>query len=224
MSGFEQLLAGIGLLIGFLVFAACATFLLLIVASVPVSIWRFLRTTWLALQIRRAPLLTIEEIEAGSHGRIVGRIAAIGNPLQAPLSGRECAYYKVVVEVWLGDIYSTYWKILEEEKSEDFVLQDPTGRILVDMSEARVLAAEDASYRSGRFHDAAPNLEAFLTRHGHKSTGFLGFNKSLRYRESILGYDEPIAAVGTAQTRNDGLAFGATKKTPVRVSDSAGVG
>jgi len=44
--------------------------------------------------------------------------------------------------------------------------------------------------------DATDNLERYLNKKGEKSEGFLGLNKTLRYKEGVLERGEKIAVFG----------------------------
>ena len=48
----------------------------------------------------------------------------------------------------------------------DFVLDDGTGRAIVEAEDAQVSVVMDAHFRSGAFNDATPQLESFLAKHG----------------------------------------------------------
>jgi len=121
----------------------------------------------------------------------------------SPLSGRRCAQYRVVVEEYRSDGESGSWHtIIEDEKSQNILLKDETGEVLVRMSGAQVAVTNDAHYRSGTFNDATPLLESFLAKHGYQSTGWF-FNKSLRYEEGLLEEGEEVAICGMGRWENN---------------------
>ena len=78
----------------------------------------------------------------------------------------------------------------------DFVLDDGTGPAIVEVEDAQISVVMDARFRSGAFNDATPQLESFLAKHGWKSTGLFGFNKSLRYAEGVLEEGESVTVFG----------------------------
>src|SRR5262249_46536418 len=124
-------------------------------------------------------------------------------PLVAPLSGRPCACYEVVVEELHGGGKHRRWrKVIHELVACDFVLRDQTGKAVVRGSGAQLLVHQDANFRSGFFNDSMPHLDAFLARHGRSSRGWI-FNKRIRYNEGVLEANEPVVAYGYARWEPD---------------------
>jgi hypothetical protein len=78
-------------------------------------------------RIRSARRWTIAELPESTLGRIVGRVRAIGELLHSPLTGRPCVGFvaEVYSEFSLGGIY-------REARSVPFVIEDESGRALVD--------------------------------------------------------------------------------------------
>ena len=129
--------------------------------------------------------------------KVVGRVEIVGEPLIAPLSGRKCAYYHVLVEEKQSHGKSSHWHtLIEEEITTKFILSEKTGTALIDTSHVKSYLVQDAHYESGFLQDAHNHLEHYLIKHGHASTGLLGFNKTIRYKEGILEEQEPVAVTG----------------------------
>ncbi len=76
----------------------------------------------------------IREVPDGWTGWVRGRL--IGEaPMIAPLSQRPCAYYKVVVE----KVHLLNWeRIAYEARGQSFLIEDDSGRALVDPEPALV--------------------------------------------------------------------------------------
>lgn len=193
--------------------------------------------------LRSVPRVSVSDATEGSLVRIVGTLRAGPRTLEAPLSGRLCACFRVEVDVRVSTGKSSSWRnIIREEDGADFVVEDPSGRALVKGGTVETAIVLDQHLKSGTFDDATPELEAYLARHGHKSTDFLGFNKAIRYREGVLEPGETVAVLGRARWEDDpepgavqpssgGYRESARKKRlvlepgelgPVRVSDDAG--
>lgn len=152
-------------------------------------------------RLKRAPLRTTAEFPENTVGTVQGTLRYLEDaPLVAPLSGRPCAYYEVVVEESRGK--SELREIIRESEGRDFLLEDAHGRARVHMHGYEVLVVEDVHLRSGLFQNATPELERFLARHRETSTGWL-FNKTLRYREGILEAGETVAVCGTGTREVD---------------------
>ncbi len=144
--------------------------------------------------LRGARHVSIAEAPEGAVVRLQGRVMA-GETLESPLIGRRCVYYLVLVEERVSSGKSSSWRVrIRESRGVPFVIDDGTGRALVDPSGARVDVDLDITQRSGTFDDPTPTELAFLERHGMKSTGWL-LNKSLRYREGVFEVGEAIAVM-----------------------------
>ena len=146
-------------------------------------------------ELRNAPRVAIGDLEEGRSGRLVGQVGE-GATLQAPLTGRSCVFYEATVEQYRSNGKSGSWRqVARELRCVPFVLDDGSGRAIVDPSGARVAVDIDMTTRSGTFDDPTPVEEQFLARHGLRAAGWV-FNKSLRYREGVIEIGETIAVMG----------------------------
>ena len=174
-------------------------------------------------RLKKAQKLSIQEFPEGAIGKIVGQITSIKEPLVSPLSLRQCVHYHVVVKEPRTDSRgrSTLSTIIDEEYSQDFILDDGTGKARVRMiTGERILAPgpgrvfkrlpdpevyvhKDRHFSSGTFNNAKEQLERLLANHERSSTNFLGFNKSIRYEEGILEAGEEVAVYGVGRWVDD---------------------
>jgi hypothetical protein len=153
--------------------------------------------------LRNMPVTPIGRLADDTLGRVVGRAQGEGNVLNGPLTGRPCVYYIAVVEQQHSTGRSSYWKtLIREVRATQFRLVDDTGYAIVDPSHAQVLLDFDGNSSSGTFDKANPIEEAFLTRHGHQSKGWM-FNKTLRYREAMIEIGEAITILGSGVREPD---------------------
>src|SRR2546421_584057 len=147
--------------------------------------------------LRKLPRIQVENLDHGQVARVVGEIEPGEQMLQAPLSGRACVFYEVVVEEWKQHGKHGSWReVIRESQAIGFSLHDGSGRAHVAMRGARLSVIKDATFKSGTFNSASPVLETFLARHGKTSTGFFGFNKSIRYQEGVLVANARVAIAG----------------------------
>lgn len=177
-------------------------------------------------KIRKAELVQIAKYPHGGLKRIVGKLSMDREPLVAPLTGRPCAAYEVVVEERRSSGKSSSWHTLVREvELLPFILDDGTGRAFVDPTGAKLAITSDERSQSGTFDDATEREEAFLARHGQSSEGWV-FNRSLRYREGVLEIGEDVAVLGRgalsfddrpAQSPHDGGYRQGGQATKVRV-------
>lgn len=212
-----------------------AIIVIAVVAGLIVVAVMFSKKAIIRRALKNAPYKRIHEVQNGEKARVVGRIVYAGQVLHSPLSKRHCvAYHVEVQELRRSGKHNTWVTVINEEKRGDIVIHDGMGNALVDSASVQTLMVQDANFNSGTFNDASPELEEYLRMHGRQSTGFLGFNKSLRYREGILEQNELVAAVGvgtwgSARAKNLNLPndrllmIGPDEKGKLYVTDDPGL-
>lgn len=174
-------------------------------------VWYFSETQRFRRLLRKTPRVAIRDLQEGEPVRIVGTVQPL-EEVEAPISGRPCAYYEVVVEEKVGGKHK-YWRQRARETSGvAFAVDDGTGAAYVDPSAARVVLSFDHSTRSGTFDDANERETSFLARHGVSPTGWI-FNKALRYKEGVLEAGETIAVLGVPAR----MASGDASSSPFHV-------
>jgi len=182
-------------------------------------------------KLKKAIVKRISDFVSGDIAKVVGKVEYIGEPLIAPLSGRRCAYYYVLVEQQVSTGKSSHWNtIIEEEVGGKFVIRDGRHCAHIDSTNVKSVLVEDRQYKSGYGHDATAELERYLNAHGQKSEGTFGWNKTIRYKEGVLEEGELIAAMGRGEWKNADqgqlpdnydrvLAITSTETEPVYLSD-----
>ena len=154
-------------------------------------------------KLKRATYRRFTEIRRGEVAKLVGTVQFIDEPLKAPLSGRRCAYYHVLVEQRVSSGKSSHWKtIIEEEASSKFVLREGSRYAFIRSEKIKSYIVDDVKYKSGLWEDASRPLERYLNSHRIKSITSLGFNKTIRYREGVLEENEEVAVLGTGEWHN----------------------
>jgi len=186
-------------------------------------------------KLKKAPARKIMNFVNGETARITGRVELTGEPLTAPLSGRRCAYFHVLVEQQVSTGKGAHWqKYIEEEVAGRFGIRDGKHCATIDCSQVKSYIVGDRKYSSGFMHDAEENLRRYLARHSKGSTNVLGWNKTLRYREGIIEEGETIAVLGKGEwVRADQgqwsddygkvLMIRPSKGTPVYLTDDPSV-
>ncbi|MES2485500.1 MAG: hypothetical protein V4581_06070, partial [Bacteroidota bacterium] len=148
-------------------------------------------------KLKKAKLKRVHEFKSGQTAKIIGRVESTGKVLVAPLSGRKCVYYYVLVEKKVSSGKSSRWDtLIEDEDETGFVLRDGNKYAYIEDRNLKSYVVDDAHYKSGFMNDATHDLEAYLNKHGHNSENYFGFNTTLRYREAVLELDEAVAAFG----------------------------
>ncbi len=183
--------------------AAIGILMLLVFGAVAFAMWWYSEAQVTLRALRGTPPVAIAQFAAGGVHKIVGRISVADGMLEAPLSGRMCAVYEVVVEERRSSGKSTHWStIIHHVEAVPFLVTDSTGTAQVLPEHAELKITRDAHSRSGTFDDASPREERFLAAHGERSEGWV-FNRGLRYREGVLEVGETVAVRGAGVPVDD---------------------
>lgn len=151
-------------------------------------------------KLKKATVRRISNFVDGETARITGKVEFTGKPLTAPLSGRPCAYFYVLIEQQVSTGKGAHWqKYIEEEVAGKFGIRDGKHCAIVDCNKVKSYIVQDRKYSSGFMHDAPENLERYLSRYGKDSTNMLGWNRTLRYREGIIEEGETISVLGKGE-------------------------
>jgi hypothetical protein len=180
-----------------------AIVIILVIAAIIFLAWFLGEKTTVLRNIRKHQPQSISSFRDGAVSRVQGKIVFHGQTLRAPLSKRECAYYRVIVEEYRSSGKSGHWhKVIDDVKAVTVLIHDGSGYALINATSAKSFVAADASYKSGTFNDASADLEEYLKQHSRKSTGLFGLNKSMRYNEGILNANELIHVAGKGVWRD----------------------
>lgn len=174
----------------FLIFVALVAVIGLIYAQ-------FSRAAVVIRALRKMNAKRIADFGEDEVARVVGKVVFAGEVIVAPLSKRKCVYYHVQVEELRSSGKNSSWHtVIEEEIKGDLIIFDGSHYAIIDTESIKSYLVPDERYTSGTFDDATPGLEDFLQRHKYKSTNFLGFNRTLQYREGVLEKNELFTVVG----------------------------
>lgn len=157
--------------------------------------------------LQQSPLCSLDSAQEGEVIKVVGTLRDVEDPLEAPLSGRRCAYYEILVEQrpelrfeprgFESDrdrVKSERWVV---RVGRDFELDDGSGKpALVRMERATVRITYDRHYRSGGFDTPTPAMRQLLNRHLHIGGQGLSLQSNIRYSEGILEVGERVAVRG----------------------------
>jgi hypothetical protein len=167
---------------------------------------------------RRRPATALRDVVVGARVKIIGRIAGVQQLLEAPLTLRKCAGYRIELQT-LDERAPTF---IADERTQDFIVCDDHGeQVLVRASVARVVYIRDVELQTGRAQPPAP-LEAFLARHGR--TSYAPSGRPLRYlaREAVLTLGDQVSVVGRAQrTLDPGGSHHSYREPPMRLEITA---
>jgi hypothetical protein len=176
------------------------TVFIIVFGSIFLLAWLFSKKARIRRRLKKFPFKYISDFVNGESAKITGMVEFVDVPLTSPLSGRTCAWYYVLVEQRVSSGRSSHWKkIIEEEVPGRFVVRDGNRCALVDERKVKSYIVQDKQFRSGFMNDATGTLEAYLNKHGIKSEGLFGLNKSIRYKEGVLEEGERISVFGKGE-------------------------
>lgn len=122
-----------------------------------------------------------------------------GKILKSPFSNTDCVYCKYTIEEYRSSGKSHYWAVVNSgEYGTYFFLRDDTGVVLVNPTGAEVDIPMDFEYDSSLGKDPPEQVKQFLRSNGLSFEGFLGINKTMRYREYLIVPREKLYVMGTA--------------------------
>ncbi len=157
----------------------------------------FSRQAIIKRKLKKANTKRIADFKNGEIAKIVGIVEFVDPPLIAPLSGRECSHYHILIEQNVG---KNSWKtLIEKEVSNKFVIRDENSCAFISNSNLKSFVVQDREYASGFQNDATMKLKNYLKLHGHDSEGILGFNKTIRYKEGVLERAETVSVYGKGE-------------------------
>jgi hypothetical protein len=138
----------------------------------------------------------IAKLPDGEQGRLVGTARELHHPLTAPLSGRACLYYVVLVK---PGARSGARELVTERRGVMFAFEDASGRATIDPAHASVALAFDHREEVRSPDALSPAQRALLLRHDHRIDGAI----QLRFVEAVLSIGERITVVGAGLRRPD---------------------
>lgn len=155
-----------------------------------------------ALRMRRlmtgTPTTKIEDITGGLT-ELSGRVPDNADILEAPISGQECAYYRIKIEQYRSQKDSGGWhQVLEASAPDWMTIDDGTGIAAICLADATFELGRDIRSESGGYSGAPEKIrERLSSKYGFDTKGWV-FNKRLRYTEFRLSSGDMLYAIGEA--------------------------
>jgi hypothetical protein len=139
----------------------------------------------------------IRDAPDGKVVKVIGEVAPAGELLYAPLSGRACVHYEILVEEFHRFALQSWKEVVREARAVELELRDESGPATVLLSGALIAAREFGPHQTGTLKRPSPSLVALLERHGQSDEASFG-KRTLRFTESVL---EPgrLAVAGLAR-------------------------
>lgn len=174
----------------------------LVLAACIVSWVQWFKKTKRARLIQDVPTSTIRSAAQG-YVELIGNAEFLpAGKIVSPLSGRSCVWFEYSVEEHerSADGKRQNWKTVEKQTSDHlFVLEDDTGRCIIDPHDAEVVTYESQTwYGKTRMPGGAP------TKSGIGSAMLDSINAEYRYTEKWIEPAEMLYAIGQFETEGTG--------------------
>ncbi|MBA3818799.1 MAG: hypothetical protein H0X17_07900 [Deltaproteobacteria bacterium] len=177
-------------------------------------------------QLREAAQWGIGTLPEDTCGRITGTVHAFeGQTLEAPISGRPCVYYLIVIEENLGvGGGGAVMGLAERSDGTSFVLEEDGHRAVVDPEHAVLSVAFDHETTSLAAFDADPRQRKLLSDANLIHRDWFK-TSSLRYREAIIEIGERVSILGAGVREPDpdapaAAAYRSNAQTRIRLTSS----
>jgi len=159
------------------------------------------RRTERALAARRRSWIS----EAHGPVRVTGRIHRDAKVLQAPLSGRRCVVYELVVDELSSGSPSLWRRLLDLRQACPFLLEDDSGTARIDTAGPGFVALvhDRVGVTSGVYPGNHLELSMVLESWGLLPTTWLGRWRPLRYAEGVLEPGELVTVGGNGAREID---------------------
>jgi hypothetical protein len=142
-----------------------------------------------------------------AHGpvRVIGRIHRDAKLLEAPLSGRRCVVYELVVDELSSGSPSLWQRLLDLRQACPFLLEDDSGTARIDTAGPGFVALvhDRVGVTSGIYPGDHLELSKVLESCGVLPMTSFGRWRSLRYAEGVLEIGELVTVGGNGAREID---------------------
>ena len=114
--------------------------------------------------------------------------------IRAPLTGRSCAYYRLMLEQRRRNRWEP---VLDQRDAVGLQLEDDTGTTSLALDDADVVVSSPDRVRTGIFAVPSQELDALLAKVGATTNAPTG--PFLRWREEVLVTGDRVFAIGNAR-------------------------
>jgi len=180
----------------------------MVLVSMLVSLYRKWVARRITRRIREAEQVQSGAFPDGSIGRVVGELVLHEGELVAPLTGRRCAAYEVVVDESFGAFEEGHVerRVAHEVKAVSFAVDDGTGRTIVHPERAEFAITADFEDSAGPLEDPTPRQCEFLAQVDCQRLQEHNSPTVIRFREGVLEPGERVAVLGRGVVSLDASA------------------
>ncbi|MGV6807725.1 MAG: GIDE domain-containing protein [bacterium] len=158
------------------------------------------------------------KVRSASQGytELIGFAQVQDQHLSAPLTGRDCLWWRFEIEKYQSSGKSSHWVTVEKGASDTpFFFRDTTGQCRIDPKGAEINPHHRSIwYGSSRRPTKAPPID----RHsGLLSLSGMSFGRRYRYTEHLIRDGDPLYALGHFQTNKNGSRLAAIEEVSANI-------
>ncbi len=175
--------------------------------------------------IQDLPTSKIRSVAVGLC-EVKGKALPLKSILKTPFTKQDCLFYHITIEEFRQQGKSQRWvTIISDKSTEPFLIQDETGTIQLDPTNAEFEYPKNAEFKSGLGVDPPKQIIEFIKEHNIKikqlssnyngllsglvknmgtlsHEGLFGINKTMRYTEYCIKPNQELYVLSNASIPN----------------------
>ncbi len=170
------------------------------VAGASLLAWTLNRDAHIRRRVNKMRLTPMRDVVDGRRVKVSGIVDLPAPPLTAPLSGRPCAAWSVVLQ----EPAEGWHTVAQESVAAEFSLVDETGMSArVTAGNVEIVYSLDVGVESGWNRPPTERLREILVRHQKELDSFFGRPRRYRALEGVIEHGERVTVVGRARREID---------------------
>jgi hypothetical protein len=150
--------------------------------------------------------------EGSGAVRVTGRVHGVRELLEAPLTGRPCVAYELIVG---GQMPAGYLRLMNQQDARPFLVTDESGTARVDTSGPfRLALRPQVGTTSGPYPGKHKALSLLLESRGLRAENWLGRWRRLNYAERVLEQEQLVSIGGPSDREPDPTAERSGPRSP----------
>jgi hypothetical protein len=152
--------------------------ILMIIIGIIIYRFYFNRAAIVKRKLNKTSEKKISDFKDNEVAKIIGKVIYIGKPLIAPLSGRKCVYYHILIEefglVGSGKYAEGTWcKFIEKEVGGNVVIKEENDYAIIETELVKNYLVRNNQFITSPFNEnVTAVLEAYLNEHDYDSVSF----------------------------------------------------
>ena len=127
----------------------------------------------------------------------MGRVVFGKSVLNAPISGRKCAYFRVTIEKYHSSNSDSGTDVLlDEHEFGEIIVFEENHYALIDLSNVKISVEADCFEEWNKFQSAPKAVAEFLASKGMTSNISMGLFDSLSCTEAVISEGKELVVAG----------------------------